>query len=225
MAAASNAKPSVRVEVFSSTRSQKSGNSWGPSEEENAEPIEIKVAKMDETLDRLSKGPILSSVEILERREDEKRAKAISELDAVKQRLKGLEERDSVTLEEIYASLKEVDKVKKAIFPYGEDNSDGLLNAQLKEIERKLGLILAHAAAQQEYAKSLDVRLSAIEGKMNSLESVVGRIDFPIDQLKNFFSMLLETNTQMKEFELDLLTTLKRVRKVELELRALEKGA
>lgn len=184
------------------------------------ESVEIKVAKIDETLDRLSKEPILSSIEILEKREDEKRQKTLSELDGLRAKLKSVEEKETATIEAIYSGLQEVDQLRKTLYPYAEGNAQGLLAGQIKELERKMGNFLAFSASQAEAMKSLDSRLGAIEGKMNSLESVVGRIDFPIDQLKNFFSMLLDTNTQMKEFELEVLTVMKRLRKIELELRA-----
>jgi|GEM_PF-3816771 len=205
---------SVKVEKFENTpfRATAVGNSQ--------ESVEIKVAKIDETLDRLSKEPILSSIEILERREDEKRQKTLSELDGLRAKLKSVEEKETATIEAIYSGLQEVDQLRKNLYPYAEEKSQGLLAGQIKELERKLGNLTAFSASQAEAIKSLDARLGAIEGKMNSLESVVGRIDFPIDQLKNFFSMLLDTNTQMKEFELEILTVMKRLRKIELELRA-----
>ncbi len=205
---------SVKVEKFENTpfRATAVGNSQ--------ESVEIKVAKIDETLDRLSKEPILSSIEILERREEEKRQKTLSELEGLRAKLKSVEEKETATIEAIYSGLREVDQLRKNLYPYAEEKSQGLLAGQLKELERKLGNLVAFSASQAEATKSLDARIGAIEGKMNSLESVVGRIDFPVDQLKNFFSMLLDTNTQMKEFELEVLTVMKRLRKIELELRA-----
>jgi DNA repair exonuclease SbcCD ATPase subunit len=186
--------------------------------------LEGKIGKIKERLDKLAQSPVFGSVETLEKNEEAKRDKAAKELDEIQEKLRALEKRDSVTLDQVYGGLREVDKVKRAIYPYAEEKNENLLMDQLKEMERKVSNISAFLATNQEAFKKMDARVQAVEKKMEAVESVVGRIDFPIDQLRNLFSLLLDTNTQMRELEVELLSIMKRTRKVENEVRELRFG-